>query len=559
MMETDKIYCGNSIDALKTLDKESVDMCITSPPYYNLRLYLTEPVIYGGDPECEHDFSLPTKGGDFRENKVGVTTAVGANKAMLDYPGIKRKPGETNPGKESWYKDNGGLGHYIHRGTTKSDILTDGVVTDGFVAEALCAKCGAWRGSLGNEDTISRYTTNLVSVFDEVWRVLKPTGSLWVNLGDSYSGSGNGSNDHRTLSTKNFGDIEQYLQKYGGQKTGKTNVPAKCLCLIPERFAIAMVDRGWILRQTIHWIKLNAMPVSAKDRFTNAHEYLYHFTKQGKYYFEQQFEPFNWDTMRRSKCRYAGKKAEIFPRHGFNNQSSVDWAERLHDGQYVGRNMRNVWSIPTISCYYDFCNDCGKLFVGSDRKQIMIEKYTDDRGIERRRRVCTCGSSTGWVDHFASYPRTLIERPIRATCPEQICDKCGKPREAMYDNQVVNRTMGDPKLYKSNPVPYDNRELGSGGCGTPERRNIGYTDCACGDKFQAGVVLDPFMGSGTTALEAVAQGKHYIGIDLSEKYVNLANARIEHYRKQDKQEKRAKRVRKVVDKIIDSLQLELWG
>jgi len=557
MMETDKIYCGNAIEVLKTFDKESFDMCITSPPYFNLRLYLTEPVIYGGDPECEHDFSLPTKGGDFRENKVGVTTTVGANKAMLDYPGIKHKPGETNPGKESWYKDNGGLGHYIHRGTTKSDILTDGVITDGFVAEALCSKCGAWRGHLGNEDSIERYIANLVSVFDEAWRVLKSTGSCWVNIGDSYSGSGNGSGDHRTLSTKNFGDREQYEQKYGGQKTGKTNVPAKCLCLIPERFAIAMVDRGWILRQTIHWIKLNAMPISAKDRFTNSHEYLYHFVKKGKYYFEQQFEPFNWDTMRRSKCRYAGKKAEIFPRHGFNNQSSVDWAERLHDGQYVGRNMRNVWSIPTISCYYDFCNDCGKLFVGSDRKQIMIEKYTDDRGIERRRRVCTCGSSTGWVDHFASYPRTLIERPIRATCPEQICDKCGKPREKIFkshankreeewhDEKYGNDDRNGKRLGRMQPT-----------CNVTNTQTFDhYSSCNCNSGFHAGVVLDPFMGSGTTALEAIAQGKHYIGIDLSQKYVNLANARIEHYQKQDKQEKRAKRVRKVVGEIIDSLQL----
>jgi DNA modification methylase len=545
MIKLNHIYCGNAIDILKTFDKESVDMCITSPPYYNLRLYLTKPVVYGGDPECEHDFSLPTAGGDFRENKVSPNTSVGANKAMLEYPGLKHKPGETNPGKEAWYKDEGGLGHYIHRGTTKSDILTDGVITDGFVAEALCSKCGAWRGSLGNEDTISRYITNLVSVFDEVWRVLKNTASLWVNISDTYWGGGHGGN---TLYSTLDGDVKS-------DKQGKSSVyvpivkwdgsyKSKCLCLIPERFAIAMVDRGWILRQTVIWHKTNSMPQSCKDRFSTSYEYLYHFTKQGKYYFQQQFEPFNWDTMRRSKCRYAGKKAEIFPHHGFDNQSSVDWAERLHSGQYVGRNMRNVWSIPTISCYYDFCNDCGKLFVSSDRKNITIESYTDDRGLDRRRRVCTCGSSTGWVDHFASYPRTLIETPIRATCPEQICVRCGKIKEPILDKIKVGYADSDtqyPDGYNANNLGKKRQAWRKIGLEGPPIPTISkYSDCGCDSGFHSGVVLDPFMGSGTTAIEAISQGKQYVGIDLSEKYVNLANARIEHFRNNPDKPKKVK-------------------
>ena len=108
-----------------------------------------------------------------------------------------------------------------------------------------CHKCGAWRGNFGLEPTIELYIKHLCDIFDEAKKVLREDGTCWVNLGDSYN---------------------------------KT----KSLCMIPQRFAIEMVNRGWILRNTIIWHKPNGMPESAKNRFTVDYEYIFFFSKSNK-------------------------------------------------------------------------------------------------------------------------------------------------------------------------------------------------------------------------------------------------------------------------------------
>jgi DNA modification methylase len=144
-------------------------------------------------------------------------------------------------------------------------------------------------GQLGLEPTFTEYINKLVSVFDEVKRVLKKEGTCWVNLGDTFSSS-----------TKQTGrnDAESELRQ-GRRESGiKTQIkngsdtPDKCLLMIPERFAIEMINRGWILRSKIVWHKPNAMPSSAKDRFTVDWEYLFMFAKQQKYYFETQYQEY---------------------------------------------------------------------------------------------------------------------------------------------------------------------------------------------------------------------------------------------------------------------------
>lgn len=104
-----------------------------------------------------------------------------------------------------------------------------------------CLKCGAWRGELGLEPTFELYISHLMQIFTEVKRVLKKTGTCWVNLGDSYSGSNCGSNDYRALNGENP-KYNHFAEVYKGQKPGKTSVAAKSLCCVPDRFKIAMVD-----------------------------------------------------------------------------------------------------------------------------------------------------------------------------------------------------------------------------------------------------------------------------------------------------------------------------
>ena len=137
---------------------------------------------------------------------------------------------------------------------------------------------------LGAERTFQEYIEKLILIFDEVKRVLKPSGTCWVNLGDAYSGS-SGEDDTTSTNRK-----PKRMHKHKWRKKEKTNIQDKSLCCIPDRFKIAMVDRGWICRNDIIWYKRNSKPESVTDRFTVDYERIFFFVKSKKYYFEQQFE-----------------------------------------------------------------------------------------------------------------------------------------------------------------------------------------------------------------------------------------------------------------------------
>jgi len=145
-----------------------------------------------------------------------------------------------------------------------------------------------------------------------------------------------------------------------------SGIPGKSLCMIPERFAIAMIDRGWILRNKIIWHKPNVMPQSIKDRFTVDWEYLFFFSKQKEYYFNTQYEPFRSDPPYKTTSRFGGDKAA-----GYGNDlySGKSWES---NSTVEGRIKRAVWTIPT-------------------------EPYGDE--------------------HYAAYPVDLCKTPIEAGCP----------------------------------------------------------------------------------------------------------------------------------------------
>jgi DNA modification methylase len=139
-------------------------------------------------------------------------------------------------------------------------------------------------GQLGLEPTLEEYINRLCSVFDEIRRVLKPGGTCWVNLGDTYASNGmcnNGFNER--WHGKQYAHNKQGLTDRQRPCRPKAKVPRKSLCLIPFRFALEMVHRGWVLRNVIIWHKPNCMPCSATDRFTIDFEYLFFFTKSPTY------------------------------------------------------------------------------------------------------------------------------------------------------------------------------------------------------------------------------------------------------------------------------------
>lgn len=231
-----EIRQGHVLTLLQAMPEASVQLAICSPPYLNLRCYSTTPQLWGGDPACAHVFA------------------------------------ESRVEHEMFQESRGAVA-----GRSSSRIVIHKAVID----TATCSLCGCWRGELGAEHTPSLFVSHLVEVFAAVRRVLHPTGLLVVNLGDSYAGSGKGPTGHNGL-----GDQAQ-RQGFVNQRNGGT-VPAKSLYLIPERFAIAMSDDGWIVRSRLAGVKIAPMPESCRDRPTSAWEHVYLFSKQQRYFWDQE-------------------------------------------------------------------------------------------------------------------------------------------------------------------------------------------------------------------------------------------------------------------------------
>ena len=321
-----KILQGDALKKLKELPDKSINMLMTSPPYWALRDYGTDvETIWDerydkGIKGCwnggEHDFELK----------------------------------DVQAGTQHW-NQGGKVIPYKERKIHYEKLMQVG----------FCNKCGAWKGQLGLEPTFDLYIKHLCDIFDEVKRVLRDDGTCWVNIGDTYSGGGGWTGipeDWESISTKS-------KQKRFDNPSKKTSLPSKTLTMIPFRFAIEMVNRGWILRNTIIWHKRNCMPSSAKDRFTVDFEYLFFFSKKKKYYFETQYEPHKWaDKDRRSKFPRAPKTGKIL-----TGQYAIDSVKYGKEG----RNKRTVWTINP------------KPFKEA---------------------------------HFAVYPEELCETPIKAGCPE---------------------------------------------------------------------------------------------------------------------------------------------
>ncbi|MCR6691595.1 MAG: DNA methyltransferase [archaeon YNP-LCB-003-016] len=223
------------------MPSESVDCVVTSPPYYGLRVYGGEEVktIFGGNPNCEHEWGeyIPSNWKSWRWNTL-------------------KNPTHPNGVKQATHtisKDHG----------------------------SFCIKCGAWKGQLGLEPDWRMYVDHLVELFKEVKRVLKKTGSLWLNIGDTYASKPTGSLGRSGWERPHSRDQSIEARRI----RGNVNYPSKCLMGIPWRVAFALIDDGWILRNAIIWHKPNAMPCSVKDRLAQTYEYIFHFVKSRKYYY----------------------------------------------------------------------------------------------------------------------------------------------------------------------------------------------------------------------------------------------------------------------------------
>lgn len=284
-------------------------------------------------------------------------------------------------------------------------------------------------GQLGLEASVDDYVTTLRACVAAMRRVLTPTGTLWLNLGDSYS-----------------------LHPSQG-------APRKSLIGVPERVMLALIADGWTLRNKIIWAKTNPIPTSVTDRLATTHEVIYVLTKNHRYYFDLDAirQPHRTSTPSTSGRRKPGKTTKrstpgwLGP-NGDGDDGLAALKARGMVGHPLGKNPGDVW-------------------------QISPSHF---RGA-----------------HFATYPEALIRPMIRAGCPLQRCSHCHAP--------YVHTITRD---------------------GTAARREPEHPTCRCNSPPEPGLVLDPYIGSGTTAVVAQALGHDWLGIELNPAFVDLAEARI---------------------------------
>lgn len=288
-------------------------------------------------------------------------------------------------------------------------------------------------GQIGLEETPEAFIKRLAEVFREVRRVLKPDGTLWVVIGDSYNGSGKaGHNPAYMGKHTSFGKLHN--PKTCGTPVRIAGLKPKDLIGIPWLLAFALRADGWYLRQDIVWRKPNPMPESVRDRCTKSHEYIFLLSKSPKYYFDAQAisEPVADSTIVR--C-------------------SQDVVSQKESDRVPGKTNGNM-----KACLPRYGGD--KYTATPDKfHQTKSGNMYELRPTRNKRSVWTVSTKPCKEAHFATYPDTLIVDCIKAGCPP------------------------------------------------------------------GGVVLDPFIGSGTTAMVALENGRRYVGVELNPEYVEIAERR----------------------------------
>ena len=234
---------------------------------------------------------------------------------------------------------------------------------------------------IGLEKTPSEYVQKLVDVFREVRRILKPTGTLWLNLGDSYAGSGGMGSFVDNKAKKGMSVIKDYNRS--GDVEG---IKPKNILGIPWRVAFALQDDGWILRQDIIWHKPNPMPESVKDRCTKSHEYIFLLSKTGKYYYD-------YKAIQEEATGYDGRKDDQF-------KGGIKYEGREHQ-RWQYKNLQEDGQKPN----------------SLHLKRLQGEEYLSD--VRNKRSVWTVSTKPYSGAHFATFPPDLIIPMIQAGCPEK--------------------------------------------------------------------------------------------------------------------------------------------
>lgn len=429
-------------------------------------------------------------------------------------------------GTGRWEGGDTGCDHQSPNGQGETGQRSDRTFTANKPYGDICGKCGAVRidKQIGLEQTPKEYIREMVRVFREVRRVLRDDGTVWLNVGDSYSQGGRGGGADGSKQRTNVGSL--LGPKAHGSKP-------KELLGMPWRLALALQRDGWYLRRDIIWAKSNPMPESVTDRPITAHEYIFLLTKKPRYFYDH----------------VAVRQTAVVRPHA--HQARGDQGEHgvIHNGQYDAKDQKRVWA--------------------------------EDGGANLR---------SWWLinpqpfpgAHFATFPPQLVETCVKAgTSAYGCCPKCGAPYKRIVERERVATRPGTKSKVKV-PNGWDTSK-GEGGHGSFHKDGRGATEYRATDRTNGeqvecpqkpwapqksvspvhhaievgnrdpqrhttvmetkgwtptcahtvedhelvpAVVLDPFIGSGTTALVANGLGRHGIGCDLNPEYLKMATERI---------------------------------
>lgn len=337
---------------------------------------------------------------------------------------------------------------------------------------------------IGSEPTPGQYIDALIDVTREMVRVLKPTGSMWINLGDKYSGYTNGQGKGRNPGGGQRGEA----RVPDGPVSAPTvyGIPNKSLMGLPWRYALRCVDDlGLILRAEVIWSKPNGLPESVTDRVRRSHEQWFHFTRAGRYY--SAVDEIRQEPVRVDPPRPIGTRNKT-PRHT-NAADYSGWKDHSVSANALGKLPGSVWEVAT-------------------------QPLTVPAGLG--------------LDHFAAFPMEWPRRIITGWSPREVCTVCGEGRRPATSVERVSLRQRDlPMRARLNGERIHGPDKRAGTHVLNRSTIVGYI-CSCTDTAAPslpGVVLDPFGGTGTTALVASALGRRGISVDASGDYCRIARWR----------------------------------
>lgn len=498
-----RIHIGDVMFWLSQMADESVDTIVFSPPYWGLRDYGTAFWV-DGDPNCDH--------------QVGALTRT---------PWANRVKGPNGVGKHGW--------HDSHR--TKH---TGGI----------CMKCGARRADyqIGLEPTLGQHLDTMVSVCAELWRVLKPTGSMWMNYGDCYATEPNGrsaeataaaGNDDRTFRNKPMNTIGPIYQRdwstprgvfegsqwgasgagtrrvdHGGRVVAGGYLKDKDLCMIPNRLAIALQEWGWWVRSEIIWGKTNPMPDSSgRQRPSTSHEKIFLFTKSGS--------ADVWYARDTGEISFHPDLTERVPLITKPQETGLRW---LRLGSYYDAASVMQASSPN-SHARTAQNVDGQ--AGSQRANGGNKANGPMKAVSSK--VASRSSGHRNNESYNEAMMTFDRQRARGLTPKATghinhtgLDTLKRGNGRLLRNFEINgpNPMAPLPVWPIATQPFTEAHFATFPPELAER-------CILAGCPPDGLVLDPFGGAGTTALVALRHGRRCDIIELSPEYAEIARRRIE--------------------------------